>query len=137
MRGKRCGGRKLKAMDDDWREQFQRVADYDKDPLEELPGRLMQVVTGICSCGSGQDFELLLEVFRFCAMRPKPEGKSCYDSPGWELAAKVLDGADVIDHGTGIGWPWLSTEGEQVFAELKKLDEMIAAKAVGKMAESE
>lgn len=72
----------------------------------------------ICGCGTSAPAELLDETLRFCAMtheeREKfPEWKEgCYRSAGHELAAKVLDHCDLVTHGTGIGWPWVTSKGE-------------------------
>lgn len=83
---------------------------------------LMQQCTGLCPCGSGADFELLIEVLEWCALDHESKGREgTYRSAAWELAAKVLDQADLIEHGSGIGWPWLTSWGEEVLEAVEKL----------------
>ena len=76
----------------------------------------------LCGCGSSKDTALLYEVLEWCSLDNKdPKRKEepfakhgCYCSPGHELAAKVLDRAGLIEHGSGIGWPWITEKGKQV-----------------------
>lgn len=77
---------------------------------------LIEECTGLCCCGSGLDFALLLEVLEWCNREDKHDLKDggCYRNAGWELAAKVLNAADLIEHGSGIGWPWLTPWGKKV-----------------------
>lgn len=83
---------------------------------------------GLCGCGSDGPAQLLVQVLRFCALdhesqRAHPFGKEgCYYSTEHELAAKVLDKAGLVDHGTGIGWPWLTDWGRELLAALERVE---------------
>lgn len=85
-------------------------------------------VCGLCGCGSPEVAELLYEVLSWCAIDHKDDGRNippfnkngCYCSVGHELAAKVLDKARLIDHGSGIGWPWVTDKGRQLLAWIDK-----------------
>lgn len=77
----------------------------------------------LCGCGSGSEFEivvLLLDRAKRNQDQPKFEFDEslsfyapCEDASGrWmEFGAKVLDGAGMLEHGTGIGCAWLTDEG--------------------------
>jgi hypothetical protein len=94
-----------------------------KDSLEVFPFEEAKDVLyrglGLCGCGSGKDFELLLEVLEISEMNGNEKYTDedrkigcMYNSPGRELAAKVLDSAGWIEHGSGIGWPWITDVGK-------------------------
>ena len=91
----------------------------------ESPGDSLQCCCDFCGCGSEAVGDLLLEVLRWCAVpigeRPKEDG-GCYRSAAWELAAKVLDRAGLVEHGTGIGWPWLTPDGAKFLEWVKQND---------------
>lgn len=86
------------------------------DELYESPSEMLRHMTGLCGCGSGEDFNLLWEVLTWCDSgnaRHEPKGnKGMYVDAAHELAAKVLDRAGLIEHGTGIGWPWSTPLGK-------------------------
>ncbi len=84
---------------------------------------LIKSITDLCGCGSGQDFNLLWEVLEWCDSgdaRHAEGTQGCYRSAAWELAAKVLDRAELITHGTGIGWPWTEQFGKELLALRRK-----------------
>lgn len=110
-------------MRNNWLEEFE-------DPYfhwGETRKDFLSHITGLCGCGSGKDFKLIEEVFRFCAMdcedpqRKEKYPKGCYEDVAWELAAKVLDNADLVEHGSGIGWPWLTASGKKALDILNTL----------------
>jgi hypothetical protein len=84
--------------------------------------------TGLCACGTDGPAELLVEVMKFCALEPDQKrahpfgNEGCYSSTERELAAKVLDKAGLVDHGTGIGWPWITEWGKEFLAALEKVE---------------
>ncbi len=96
------------------------------------PKDLIMIACQLCSCGSREDFsELFMEVLRFCdcphtgdigkeKFPNMPRG--CYSSMQHELAAKVLDSYDLINHGTGIGWPWTTDDGKKLLALIDRLE---------------
>jgi hypothetical protein len=76
----------------------------------------------LCDCGSASQWsvvEMLLE-------RAADESKSFYeptdDTSGWwvEFGAKVLDSSGLVEHGSGIGWAWLTDDGELLLQFLKE-----------------
>jgi hypothetical protein len=77
----------------------------------------LQGLCHLCGCGSDAVPNLLLEVLRWCALEHEEKGRQgTYRSTEWELAAKVLDSADLVEHGSGIGWPWITPKGKEVLA---------------------
>lgn len=77
----------------------------------------LQCCCSLCGCGSEQVPNLLMEVLEWCNLEHGPErdkvDQGCYSSPAWELAAKVLDDNNFVEHGTGIGWPWTTVKGKE------------------------
>ena len=81
----------------------------------------MHLALNLCCCGSGQDFDLLLEVLRWSASgedRFKKNGtgydEGVYQSVAHELAMKVLDAHGLTEHGSGIGWAWATEDGRKL-----------------------
>jgi hypothetical protein len=80
---------------------------------------------GLCACGSNTDYEIVLMMLdrseRNFAMKGCDESLTFYapaeDASGrWvEFAAKILDAAGLIEHGTGIGSSWLTDTGKASF----------------------
>lgn len=79
----------------------------------------------LCGCGSGTSWELVLEMLkRIDSLRSLPDAEaaelSMYKpardaSARWvEFAAHVLDGWELVEHGSAIGWPWLTPKGTVV-----------------------
>ena len=115
--------KKLLGLDDDWQ---------DIEAVEDV------FIFGLClcGCGSGEDFALLKEVLVFTSLTPEErdarnalEGKGTYLSAGHELAAKVLNRSGWIEHGTGIGWPWITEKGQKVLALIEELEREPGARA--------
>ena len=77
----------------------------------------------LCGCGSASHWECVLELL--CRAEDHKARGSFYGESGspiapWiEFGAKVLDSFGLIDHGTGIGWAWLTDDGETLIAFLK------------------
>lgn len=105
----------------DSKEQFNSVVDAHD---------LLRKCTSLCSCGTGNDFALLLEVLAWSAVNSdesqryrKPFGeRGTYCSAGHELAGKVLDLVGLVEHGAGIGWCWATAWGKEVLAWIEKND---------------
>ena len=92
-------------------------------PLIETPADCIQSAMGLCTCGSDSVGELLREVLTWCAQEDRFEDKEgCYRSREWELAAKLLDSYELIEHGTGIGWPWITDDGRKVLEMFEALE---------------
>lgn len=106
---------------------FERLEDpdfYDGDePLDILSSAL-----NLCGCGSDKPVELLYECLLWAAMGgPNQKGweKGFYRDVGAELAAKLLDSYGLLEHGTGIGWAWITEDGKRLLnlIELRKQEE--------------
>lgn len=76
-----------------------------------------------CHCGSGTTWEVLLELLR---RANDPERVGFYKpfedaSRRWaEFGAHMLDAMDLAEHGTGIGWPWLTDKGKLLLVFLEE-----------------
>lgn len=83
----------------------------------------------LCLCGTGKDLELLIETLKFAAedstTKHEKTGRGwdqgCYQSAGHELAMKVLDSYGFVEHGSGIGWAWVSEDGERLLTMMDTL----------------
>lgn len=83
----------------------------------------VQCICNLCGCGSDGPGELLIEVLVWCALPSDAKGnEGTYRSAAWELAAKVLDAADLVEHGTGIGWPWITEKGKAFLAWARAIE---------------
>lgn len=83
------------------------------------------VALPICGCGSHGPTDLLDECLRYGAMdwpqrdalpADSPWERGFYQSSGHELAAKILDGYGLLEHGTGIGFAWITDDGKRLLA---------------------
>jgi hypothetical protein len=78
----------------------------------------------LCGCGTDAHWEIVLRLLKMAENHDK--NGSFYGVKGTELApwiefgAKVIDGWGLIEHGTGIGWAWLTEDGELLLAWLRK-----------------
>jgi hypothetical protein len=72
-------------------------------------------ITGLCECGTNTIQILLEQVLREVAI-PDENRQSLSREPAIELAAKVLDEAGLLEHGSSISWPWLSRNGRLVIS---------------------
>lgn len=75
----------------------------------------------MCGCG---DPEVVLAMIRdelarlsLKGDRPEPER-----APAWYLLAYSLDAWGLSEHGTSLGWPWLTDEGEALLAAMQSVD---------------
>lgn len=106
-------------MQVNWKDVKEQIRTMKEDVLEEVcPGDVLRMALNLCSCGTGEDFTLLEETLRFCALpnderfRREDEWKDgLYRSPGHELAGKLLDCYDLIEHGSSIAWAWATPDG--------------------------
>lgn len=112
-------------------EAIKQLREWHAHSKDLEPGELVEEICGLCGCGTAGKHSvgaLLYEVLKWCASgdaRYVDGDKGCYRSQAWELAAKVLDKEDLIEHGTGIGWPWVTIRGEQLLA---LIDEVVPEK---------
>lgn len=91
-------------------------------PCTEDRKTSLYCLCSLCGCGSYSVAELLFDVLDWCCENSidkertrEPFGKKgTYCSSAHELAAKVLDKANLIEHGSGIGWPWATDKGREV-----------------------
>jgi hypothetical protein len=97
--------------------------DTDQIQIPRTKGGLVWHVTGLCSCGTGDDLTAIIEVLEFTATDaldrlhgtsgPLTE-RGCITSVGHELAAKVLDSIGLIEHGSSIRGAWITPKGRTV-----------------------
>ncbi len=75
----------------------------------------------LCGCGTGNDVDMVWQVMSYYA---KPhddrDANYIYTDPGRELAAKLLDNAGIIEHGSGVGGGWFTPEGETIYEKLRE-----------------
>lgn len=66
----------------------------------------------ICGCGTSTHWECILELLtegeKHLADGPS---ESFYRDKWFEFGAKVLDAADLLEHGSAIGYAWLTEDG--------------------------
>jgi hypothetical protein len=81
----------------------------------------------ICGCGSGEVRDLLHECLEWAASGDKrfektgsEWDKGFYRSTAHELAAHVLDHAGLLEHGSGIGWAWVTADGERLLTMVRE-----------------
>lgn len=77
----------------------------------------------LCGCGSGRTWEIVL--FLLEKAEDHDKNGSFYDDqengfPWVEFGAHVLDSAGLLEHGTGIGWAWLTEEGRLLLRFLRE-----------------
>jgi hypothetical protein len=73
---------------------------------------------GLCDCGTDSPANLLLNVLRLAASN---EDWTVYTSVEVELSAKVLDGAGLVTHGSGIGICWITEQGRDLLKEIEEI----------------
>lgn len=100
---------------------------FGPDEIYHDPKGILGYMTGLCGCGTGEDFDLLWDVLDWCDNNDDPVVRAsvkngCYCSPAWELAAKVLDKANLVEHGSGIGWAWTTALGKGLLKWKKAVD---------------
>lgn len=90
---------------------------------------LLSHFTGICSCGTGEDFSAMWDVLEYAVFDhnggstyegPLKE-RRCFTSPLHELAAKMLDLSDLVEHGSSIGHCWATEKGMRLYEFAKDL----------------
>jgi hypothetical protein len=70
---------------------------------------------GVCGCGSPENSWLIVLE---CLQRAKDNSGMYHDSGApvyMEFAANALDSWGLLEHGTGIGYPWLTERGKIVY----------------------
>lgn len=93
--------------------------------------KLREIVERInfCGCGTNAHWECVLELleraenhdakgsfYRFFNEKDRADPRD----PWIEFGAKCLDSWDLIDHGTGIGWAWLTDDGKLLLRFLRE-----------------
>ena len=92
---------------------------YDIKQMKKIFGRIE-----LCGCGTNVHWDIVQELLEKAEDHDK--NGSFYGTEGSELApwiefgAKVIDGWGLIDHGTGIGWAWLTEDGTALLAFLRQ-----------------
>lgn len=71
---------------------------------------------GICGCGTDAHWVCILELLKE-SENHTVEG--FYRDRWYEFGAKVLDGWDLLNHGTGIGRAWLTDDGKLLLEFLR------------------
>lgn len=75
----------------------------------------------LCCCGTEAHWTCILNLLIEAENHSKDgyEGKGFYRDEWFEFGAKVIDSWGLIEHGTGIGWAWLTDEGKLFLAFLR------------------
>lgn len=105
-----------------WEDIEYVLATHENHLHGDICERLMLTICDLCICGSGDDALLLIEVLEWCALEHDEKGREgTYRNVSWELAAKILDSAGLIEHGNGIGWPWVTSDGDRILEILRNV----------------
>lgn len=80
-------------------------------PIREVLERIR-----VCGCGSNAHWKCLLELLMEAENHTD---RGFYRDQWFEFGAKVLDKWELIEHGTGIGFAWLTDEGRLVLEFLR------------------
>jgi hypothetical protein len=80
--------------------------------------RLREIVDklGICACGSSAHWKCVLELL---VEAENHSETGFYRDPWFEFGAKVLDSWELLEHGTGIGYAWLTDNGKLLLEFLR------------------
>jgi hypothetical protein len=70
----------------------------------------------LCACGSDAHWECVLELL---SEAENHTGDGFYRDKWFEFGAKVLDSWGLTEHGTGIGWAWLTDDGKLLLEFLR------------------
>ena len=70
----------------------------------------------LCPCGSTAQWDCILELLSEAETHTD---RGFYRDKWFEFGAKVLGSWDLIDHGTGIGFAWLSDDGRLLLEFLR------------------
>lgn len=71
----------------------------------------------LCSCGSDSQWECVLEIL---VEAEKHTENGFYRDKWFEFAAKVLDDRGLLEHGTTIGFAWLTDRGKLLLEFLRE-----------------
>lgn len=79
----------------------------------------------MCGCGDPVGVLGLIrdELARLSTRKDRPDAPP---TPEWYLLAYSLDAWGLTEHGTSLGWPWLTEEGEALLAAMQAVDLTIA-----------
>lgn len=85
---------------------------------------------GLCTCGTDEaGWKIVLEVLKEGAAhgynsetKKEADPKGFYRDRHFEFAAKVCDSWGLLEHGTGIGWAWLTPDGKLFLRFLNDFD---------------
>lgn len=70
----------------------------------------------LCSCGSNTHWECVLELLSEAETHTKD---GFYRDTWFEFGAKVLDSWELLEHGTAIGFAWLTDDGKLLLEFLR------------------
>ena len=89
---------------------------------------LLMEYCNLCTCGTLESNSILLYVLEWCDLsfdEKKDDHilgeKGLYTNVAFELAGKVLNKEDLVEHGTGMGWPWTTELGKEFLRILKTI----------------
>lgn len=71
----------------------------------------------VCGCGTNAQWECLLELLCEAETHTK---EGFYRDKWFEWGAKVLDKWDLLEHGTGAGFMWLTDDGKLILEFLRE-----------------
>lgn len=71
----------------------------------------------LCGCGSNNHWECLIELLS--EAEHHTEGQGFYRDKWFEFGAKVLDSWGLLEHGTSIGYAWLTDNGKMLLDFLR------------------
>lgn len=96
------------------REKAKLVHEWPRENAQrarEVIGKL-----NLCSCGTNAHWECILELLEEASQHTK---EGFYRDKWFEFGAKVLDSNGLIEHGTGIGFAWLTDDGKLLLKFLR------------------
>ena|ERR1700760_4421404 len=70
---------------------------------------IIQRMGSVCGCGNSTEFECILELLKEAENHTE---NGFYRDKWFEFAAKVLDSWDILEHGSSIGFAWLTEDGK-------------------------
>ena len=74
-----------------------------------------------CGCGNSDEIaEDVLKIFILFAEKTDDRYRTIYKDKYNELIAHMIDGAELIEHGSSIGGSWLNEKGEALYKEYLK-----------------
>lgn len=75
---------------------------------------------GFCGCGSDRKWQTMRLLLENAESHARPFYDEAEGELFWEFSANCLDSFGLIEHGTSIGYAWLTDEGEALLAFLRE-----------------